>query len=226
MDTLPKIDLAATSARFAAALATEARLGLHLAKLDARIAAAQASLRALASDEDSRAAAMLSSTDLDTASTGGEAGLRDEINRLSGDRSTTLRAIGLARQETSSARGEASAEVCRGLLPEYRERVDALAHALLATYEAHRAVDALTDSLDLAGAGWTGILRPMPIKLFRETGFSDALPSWIREAKLHRLTSAEFPVEWVRAWNTPAPAEAPLDHSGDGMSIVKYFRRR
>jgi hypothetical protein len=224
--TIPKIDLAASSPRFAAALRKERQLGLHLETIDGRIAAAHAGLAALSHSRDERAVEMLSATDLDAVASGGEAGLRDELGRLEGDRRTTLRAMDLARQETAQARGEASAKVCRELLPEYRARVDELARALLVAHRAHAEMDALTNELDRAGAGWTGQLRPMPIKFFREVGFSDPLPAWIREARLHRLTDVEFPENWVRLWNTPPPVEEALDHDGDSMSISRFFRKR
>lgn len=221
-----KIDLAEVSPRFAAALRKERQLGLHLETIDGRIAAAHAGLTALSHSRDERAVEMLSATDIDALPAGGEAELRDEISHLGCNRRTTLRAIDLARSETAAARGEASSKVCRELHPEYRARVDALARALIDAYEAHAAVAELTDELDRAGAGWTGLLHPMALKFFRQTGYSDELPAWLREARQHRLTDVEFPGVWVRAWNTPPPAEEPIDRSGDVTSIVKFFRKR
>lgn len=222
---IQKIDLAAESPRFAAALEKERLLGLHLAKLDARIAAAQDGLRALSHSVDDRAEAMLAATDLDSVAAGGEAVLRDELAKLASDRQTTIRAQTMARSETGQAKGEVSVEVCRGLLPAYRARVDALAKALLACHAAHAAVDELTGELDRAGVQWTGQLRPVPIKFLRQIDRNDALPAWFLECRRYRLTDVEFPENWTRLWNKPPPAEPPPLHDDSSM-ILKFFRKR
>jgi hypothetical protein len=200
--------LESVSPRFVEAVRKLARVEAHLASLDQRIAATRSALSEMLNNGDAAARALLDADDMGAAGTGGQAALIDEVNRLAGDRRTAMRALDLARLETRAARGEASGEVCKGLLPGYRAKVDRLARALLAAYAAHRDLEALTDDLDAAEIGWAGCLPPMQIPYFRDFARDGQFPLWLIEAREHGLTDVDLPADWVRAWGM-RPQGAP-----------------
>lgn len=211
MATIEKVavpSLAGASPRYAEAVAKVAKLEGRLASLDQRLDKTNSDLSELLNGGDAAARALLDSDDMAAVATGGAAGLIAERDRLAGDQATTLRAIDLARGEVRQARGEASAEICKGLLPAYRAHVDRLARALLAAYAAHRDLEALTDSLDEGGIGWAGFLPPAQVPYLRDVAHDDQFPAWLREVREHGLTTVELPDGWARAWGM-RPLGAP-----------------
>jgi len=96
----------------------------------------------------------------------------------------------------SSARLEASREICAEIEPEYRRRVEALGLALIAAAQAHSQYQELADKLNASDVAWS-TLRAMPFRPVNAADNQSRLRFWLREAiEYGFINAAAVPVAW------------------------------
>lgn len=130
------------------------------------------------------------------------AALREESDRLREHRQVLDRAIELQRREIDELECRASQAVCRDLLPDYRQRVEAVARAMIDLGDAWLALLALREQLREAGVRETSYLhQTFACPTGDPHDATSRMAWWLQDAAGAGLIDPKMiPAEWRKAW--------------------------